>query len=80
MSDLNQSQPVTLAVTEYQTRLDEASATITYVGSAEMASSTSASAWRIKRLDSTSGLVILWADGNADFDNVWDNRASLSYS
>lgn len=61
-------------------RLDEASATITYVGTAAPGTLTSAASWAIKRLDSTSGLVVLWADGNSNFDNIWDDRASLSYS
>lgn len=64
----------------YATRLDQASATITYVGDAIPGSLSSAAVWRLKRLDETAGLVITYADGNANFDNVWDNRASLSYS
>lgn len=63
------------------TRLDEASATITYVGKAATGSATSAAVWQIQRLtDTGSGLTVEWADGNDSFDNVWDNRASLSYS
>lgn len=66
--------------TGYVVRLDEASSTITYVGFAVPGTATSAASWAIKRLDSTSGLVVLWADGNSNFDNIWDDRASLSYS
>lgn len=62
------------------TVLDEASATITYVGEAIPGSSTASAVWRIKKLDSTSGLVITWANGSSDFNTIWDNRASLSYS
>lgn len=65
---------------KYALRLDEASATVTYVGEAAIGSATASAVWRIKKLDSTSGLVITWADGDELFDNVWDNRASLSYS
>ena len=60
-------------------RLDEASATITYVGEARPGSVTSAALWRIKRLDTTSGTSIQWADGDTLFNNVWNNRASLTY-
>ena len=60
-------------------RLDQNTATIAYVGDAAIASSTAAPVWRIKRLDTTSGIIIQWADGNQHFDNVWDNRASLTY-
>ena len=78
------TQPVSGTVTAdasvYLTRLDEASATITYVGLAVAGSATSSAVWRIKRLDSTSGLVVLYADGDTNFNNIWDDRASLSYS
>lgn len=39
--------------------------------------------WRISKtyLDPTDGdVTITWADGNANFDNVWSNHLSLSYS
>lgn len=64
-----------------KTLVDEASATVTYVGEAAVGSSLSTALWRIKRL-TQSGTVLLieWADGNSNFDNIWDNRASLSYS
>ena len=63
------------------TRMDEASSTITYVGEASIGTSSASAAWRIKRI-TTSGTqtIIEWADGNNNFDNIWDNRASLSYS
>lgn len=51
----------------------------TYMCEALPGTLTSASAWRISRLNMATG-VVLWADGNANFDNVADNRASLSYS
>lgn len=60
--------------------LDQASATLAYIGEASPASSTSAAVWRIRKLDTTSGVQLLYADGNTQFDNVWDNRASLTYT
>lgn len=74
------SGTVTANPTSYITRLDEASATITYVGQAVPGTSTASAAWSIKRLDSTSGLVVLWAAGTAAFTQIWDNRAALAYS
>lgn len=53
---------------------------ITYIGNAAMGADAAAAVWQIKRLDATSGLIKLWADGNDNFDNVWNDRASLSYS
>ncbi len=63
-------------------QMDEAGSGITYVGDAPIGSATSSAVWRIKRLDESGDpeLIIKWADGNADFDNVWNNRASLTYT
>ena len=63
-------------------RLDDAGSGITYVGEASPNAAEGAAVWRIKRLDESvaTDLDILWADGNASFDNVWSDRAALSYS
>ncbi len=52
---------------------------IDYVGEAAIGTATSAASWRIKKIDSTTGIVIQWA-GTGVFDQVWDNRASLTYT
>ena len=52
---------------------------VDYVGEAAIGTTTSAASWRIKKVDSTTGIIIQWA-GTGVFDQVWDNRASLSYS
>jgi|SRR3989344_1319834 len=52
---------------------------VDYVGEATIGTTTSAASWRIKKVDSTSGIIIQWA-GTGVFDQVWDNRTSLSYS
>jgi hypothetical protein len=65
--------------TNYTTRIDTVG-DLTYIGNAVIGSATSGALWQIKRLDASSGLVKLWADGNDNFDNVWDNRTLLSYS
>lgn len=65
----------------YLTKFDEASATITYVGQTEIGTATSAAAWSIKRLSVNGNVTsIEWADGTSSFNQIWDNRASLSYS
>ena len=65
----------------YATQLDEASSTITYVGKAAVGSATASAVWQIQRITATGpDLAIDWADGDASFNNIWDNRASLSYS
>lgn len=57
----------------------EASSTVAYVGLASISSQPSAPVWQIKKLDYTNGVDIKWADGNQNFDNVWDDRTSLTY-
>jgi hypothetical protein len=60
---------------------DEVDATTTYIGFAPPGGATSAAVWMIERLTfSGSDITIEFADGNAEFDNVWNDRASLSYS
>lgn len=65
--------------------IDEASETVTYIGWAIPGSNTTDgkadARWKIKKIDETTNpTVIGYADGNDNYDNVWDDRASLSYS
>jgi hypothetical protein len=56
--------------------------TVAYLGQAQPGTSTAAALWRIQKLSFgvDGDVTALWADGNANFDNVWDNRASLTYT
>ena len=64
-------------------RTDETSGT-TYVGRAAPGSATSVAAWQISRVVVVVGppntTTITWADGDNKSNNIWDNRAALSYS
>ena len=74
--------PVLQEIDDLIDRWDYASATIWYHGHASPGSLTSQAVWRIKRvtLDSSGRpTVSAMADSNANFDNSWDNRASLSF-
>ena len=65
----------------YARYVDSVDATLMYVGEATAGSSVASSVWRIKRLTfSDDNVTIIWAGGNANFSNVWNNRAGLSYS
>lgn len=66
--------------TIYSIRVDDASTTITYVGEAPLNSLESSAVWRIKKLE-TIGTVfkVTWANGSQAFNNVWDDRSSLTY-
>ena len=63
------------------TRIDDTTtANTTYIGKAPIGSATSSAVWQISKLDTSSGLIKTWADGDASFNNVWDDRVSISYS
>ena len=65
----------------YAKQYDPVDATTAYVGEAEVGTAGSAAAWRIQKLSFSAGggVGITWADGDTRFDNVWDNRAALTY-
>lgn len=61
-------------------RIDDATtADVTYIGKAPIGTATSAAAWQISKLATSSGLIKTWADGDASYNNVWDDRSSLTY-
>lgn len=60
-------------------RIDEASATITYVGKAKIGTSPGQAFWQVFKIDTTSGTIITWADSDDNYDNIWDDRATLTY-
>jgi hypothetical protein len=53
-----------------------------YVGEAAPGTATSAAGWKIKRLTYSGAnlTAVEWADGDVQADNIYDNRASISYS
>jgi len=54
--------------------------TVTYVAKAAINSTQNSAVWQVLKMDETTGLVITWADGNANFDNVATDLTALSYS
>jgi hypothetical protein len=76
------SGTVATSAAVYTKRFDQADSTTAYLGEAAVGSSEASGVWRIKKLTfGVDGDVsILFADGDTSFDNVWSNRASLSYS
>lgn len=51
----------------------------TYIGEAPVGAATSSASWRIQKIVVSGGTTtITWA--SSKFDQIWDNRASLSYS
>lgn len=59
----------------------DTTANTTYIGHAAIGSATSSAVWQVRKFVLSGGAqTVTWADGNDSFDNIWDNRASLSYS
>ena len=80
------TQPISGTVTTEEprlvTRLDTIGGNLTYVGTAVAGSTPASATWRIKKLEysGTDVTSILYADGDTEPDNVWNNRTSLDYS
>lgn len=61
--------------------IDEVDGNTTYIALAKVGAVTSDPVWQIRKVYKVASVTkFLYADGNALFDNVWDNRASLTYS
>jgi len=66
--------------------VDEASTTVSYFGWSSLGTKTTDAKWKIARVTKASattpyGVVITeYADGDMNYDNIWNNRASLNYS
>jgi hypothetical protein len=67
---------------QFALRIDDQSvAGVAFIGKAPLGSLPSAAVWQIKKIDETgSVLIINWADGDSNFDNIWNDRVSLTYS
>lgn len=66
---------------EKQIKEHSTNSSITYVGEAEPGSSTSDPVWRIKVVVETGNdISVEWADGNGNFDNIFDDRETINYS
>ncbi len=61
-------------------RVDTTVSNTIYIGQSAIGTANSAAIWQVKKIDTTNGADITWADGDSNYDNVWDNRASLTYS
>lgn len=53
---------------------------VTYVALAAPGSVQSDAVWQVKRIDETTGTVITFADGDAEFNNVASDLTALDYS
>lgn len=76
------AQDVATSSTAMATIVDEASATVTYVGKAKIGAAQASALWQIAKITESGSTILTttWADGNSNFDNIWNDRAGLSYS
>ena len=67
--------------TAYAIIYQQVNSTLAYLGYAVPGSLTSSPVWAIEKLVfAGGGATITWANGSSSATNIWDNRASLSYS
>jgi hypothetical protein len=60
--------------------IDESNPNIIYKGFASPAAKTDEAVWAIQKVSNTGDICSYqWADGDKNFDNVWNNRAALLY-
>lgn len=52
---------------------------VTYVGIATPGTIQATAKWQVKKIDETTGTIITWADGNANFDNVATDLTALTF-
>lgn len=60
--------------------IDMVSDTLTYLCEAPVGTPSSAAAWRVQRITISGGVTTMRYAGSGRFDQVADNRASLSYA
>lgn len=78
---VEQDSPLETYSQSYKTIIDEVSKNLSYVGDAEPSTATSSASWKIRRIQTVGTITtVSYADGNPLFDNIWDDRLSLTYS
>jgi hypothetical protein len=65
---------------ETTTKIDVVSSAVTYVGEAKLGASESSAVWQILKIVKSGTVVsILSANSNLRFNNIWSDRATLTY-
>lgn len=71
----------TVLMSPFITYQDDASASVSYFGTALPGTATSAAAWRIMKKNVSGAITsYTYAAGSTEFTQIWDNRAGLAYS
>ncbi len=82
---MSASLPVTIASNQTSTpwaiRTDQSTASVQYIGKAVVGTTDASAGWQILRITATSTTnTIEYAGGSGSYTNIWNNRASFSYS
>jgi len=68
------------SVSDEAIRTDDVAGTTIYKGWAAIGTENTDAGWKIARYTFVGEDITLeWADGNNNYDNIWDNRLALSY-
>jgi hypothetical protein len=63
------------------TQIETVSSTVTYIGDATPGTATSAASWTIIKIEKSGSFTsVKYANGQDSFNNIWDSRASYTYS
>ncbi len=66
---------------ERNIRFDEPDVDTTYIGEAAIGITDSQPFWRIRKFSKIGTITKMqWADGDTNFDNIWDDHTTLTYS
>lgn len=74
------ASPIPISEASYASRVEDLG-TYMYLAKAVVGAANASSVWQVKRITFTGDLTTTqWANGNANYTNTWDARASYSYS
>jgi hypothetical protein len=62
-------------------KTDEVSKNLSYIGYALIGTADSSATWKIKRIQTIGSITsVQYANGTANFDKIWNNRSTYTYS
>lgn len=71
--------PLTIVGADKAVRVEDLGTTL-YIAKAALGTVDASSAWQIKRITFSGSLINThWANGNSNYTNTWDARASYTY-
>ena len=77
------NEQISVQVEKYTLRLAyTAEGFVEYIGLALPGASETAAVWQIRKLEytGTNATSVIFAEGNTNFTNIWNNHSLLSYS